>query len=99
KALPRRLHRPASVPEDNRLGHRAPPIGITRMTVALTYRRSAVSARGRPTADGQRWLAFTLHAFLARRFGLAGFSQCSVDDLDLAAALIVRDHDARARDA
>src|SRR5437899_2954498 len=47
---------------------------------------------------GEAWLAFTLHAFLARRFGLAGFSQCGVDDLDVAAALIVRDHHARARD-
>lgn len=44
-------------------------------------------------------LAFAFHALLARRLGLAGFRQCAVDDLDRAAALIQRDHDARARDA
>jgi len=44
-------------------------------------------------------LAFTLHTFPARPFGLARFGQCGVDGLDLAAAFVVPNHDAGARDA
>src|SRR5262245_16876290 len=44
-------------------------------------------------------LAFALHPLLARGLRFAGVVQRCVTDLDLTAALIVRDHEARARDA
>jgi hypothetical protein len=43
-------------------------------------------------------LAFALHALLPRRFRFTRLGEGSVGNLDLAAALIVRDHEARARD-
>jgi hypothetical protein len=44
-------------------------------------------------------LAFALHALLPRRFRFTRLGEAGVGDLDLAAALIVRDHEARSRDS
>ena len=50
------------------------------------------SERSEPTIR----LAFALHARLPRRFRFAWVREGGVGNLDLAAALVVRDHEARA---
>jgi len=44
-------------------------------------------------------LAFTLHARLTGDLTVAGRIECGAADLDLTVALVVSDHDPRARDA
>ena len=44
-------------------------------------------------------LALALHSLLAGSFGLAGRIERGAADLDLTVALVVSDHDARARNA